>query len=387
MYSFSQIQMFSQCPLKYRYKYIDKIQTQEFQQTANLLLWKAVHAALEKFYIEYNNFNEVTNSQLIDYFNNYWNENFDEKVLYDGNIDNFTNRWRQYLSEYYEKYSPDGKIRIISTEENIIFNLTPNIKFQWFIDRLDKDDDTFIINDYKTNQTLPTQDKDTYIEQLTLYWLWLQQKYWKYFNKIKARLYYLHFWILDEWEITDDTLQPVINKYIDLVTQIENSLFKFRMWNDKLAFMPQESGLCRFCDFQSICPLFVHQSYDEEIVLGESTIREIVDEYAQISNDISQLTKKKEALKDILISYLKDKDILKLYGNKSALSYSLQTYYKLLDKEKLYLKFQEKGLLDTVLELDRFKIDKLFKEGEISLGEFGGLIEKSESITFRTSKK
>lgn len=387
MYSFSQIQIYSQCPLKFRYKYIDKIQTQEFQQTANLLLWKAVHTALEKYYIEYNNFNSVSCDQLIWYFNNYWDENFNENVLFDGSIDNFINRWRQYLSEYYDKYSPDGKIRIISTEENIVFNLTPNIKFQWYIDRLDKDEDTFVINDYKTNQTLPTQDKETYIEQLTLYGLWLQQKYWKYFQKIKARLYYLHFGILDEWEITNDNLQPVVNKYIDLVKNIEDSLFLYRMGNDKSAFIPQESSLCRFCDFQSICPLFVHQSYDEEIILGENTIRDIVDEYAKISNQINEMTKKKEILKDLIINYLNNKDILRVFGNEYNLTFSRQTFHKLLDKDKLYTKFKEIGLLDTVLEIDRFKVDKLLKDWEISLGEFGGLIEKSESITLRTSKK
>ena len=69
--------------------------------------------------------------------------------------------------------------------------------FFWIIDRLDKEDDgTFIINDYKTNKNLPPEDKEEYIEQLTLYALWIRQKYGKRiydslceFICIKRRIY------------------------------------------------------------------------------------------------------------------------------------------------------------------------------------------------------
>jgi len=36
---------------------------------------------------------------------------------------------------------------------------------------LDKEEETFIINDYKTNKNLPPESKEEYQEQLTLYGL------------------------------------------------------------------------------------------------------------------------------------------------------------------------------------------------------------------------
>jgi len=44
-----------------------------------------------------------------------------------------------------------------------------SIKFRGFIDRLDKEGETFVINDYKTNKNLPPESKEEYQEQLTLY--------------------------------------------------------------------------------------------------------------------------------------------------------------------------------------------------------------------------
>lgn len=37
-YSVSQIQVYQQCPLKYRYRYVDKIPTPEFVETTDTLL-------------------------------------------------------------------------------------------------------------------------------------------------------------------------------------------------------------------------------------------------------------------------------------------------------------------------------------------------------------
>ena len=42
-YSVSQIQVYVQCPLKYRYRYVDKIPTQEFVESTDTLLWSLVH--------------------------------------------------------------------------------------------------------------------------------------------------------------------------------------------------------------------------------------------------------------------------------------------------------------------------------------------------------
>ena len=87
----------------------------------------------------------------------------------DFTLDDYKRRGELYLNKYYEKHQPFEDIKVIDTELDFVFDLTDDIKFKMIVDRLDKIGDTFIISDYKTNQKLPTEDKDNYIEQLTLY--------------------------------------------------------------------------------------------------------------------------------------------------------------------------------------------------------------------------
>jgi RecB family exonuclease len=75
------------------------------------------------------------------------------------------------VANYYDKYSPFEEISVVATEASIIFELNDQTKFRGFIDRLDKEGETFIINDYKTNKNLPPESKEEYKEQLTLYGL------------------------------------------------------------------------------------------------------------------------------------------------------------------------------------------------------------------------
>jgi hypothetical protein len=35
---------------------------------------------------------------------------------------------------------------------------------------------------------------------------------------------------------------------------------------DKKAFMPCENNYCKWCEYQSICPLWAHLKYDDEVV-------------------------------------------------------------------------------------------------------------------------
>ena len=222
-YSVSQIQSYLQCPLQYRYHYIDKIPTLEFEETVDTLLWSLVHKSLENLYDSVNVFKIPTKEDVIKWYYDLWEQK--EKEIAENwweiknnhsdlSIDDFKRRWEVYLSRYYDKHSPFEDIKVISTEKQLWFKLDENINFYWIIDRLDKIWDNFIISDYKTNKNLPEKDKNQYIEQLTLYWLGVLEHYWKYLKddeNLKARLYFLHFDIEEERELTKDKLTEKVS--------------------------------------------------------------------------------------------------------------------------------------------------------------------------------
>jgi ATP-dependent helicase/DNAse subunit B len=77
VYSFSQINIFQQCPLKYRYQYIDKIKVAQQPQSPHMLLGSAVHWALERLYRQLNQMQIPTREQVIQYVHEYWKKEID----------------------------------------------------------------------------------------------------------------------------------------------------------------------------------------------------------------------------------------------------------------------------------------------------------------------
>ena len=394
-YSFSKVQLYQQCPLKFRYKYIDKLESADFEETADLLLWKTVHEALEKLYNDVNNFKIPEKNQILDYFNVLWDskvQKFKDQnktliVKWDNQLEDFKNRWKAYLSAYYEKNYPFKDIKIVWTEMMLSFQIDDWISFQWFIDRVDKVwQDEFVINDYKTNKILPAEDKENYIEQLTLYGLWIKQKYGKYLKTIRARLYFLHFDIIDEREITIESLNKVVEKYRNLIKEIETKKIQFE--NDKKVFKPCENKFCNYCEFKSICPLFSHVDMQDEILdwVSEKTLKNLVDEYVKISKESNMLEKQKEYLKELFIKYIEWKDIQRLYWNESNITVSESINYKIINKEEFVQKMKELWMLVDVLEIDRFKVNKLFKNGKLDNQELNDIVQKNINYVFKSKK-
>ena len=403
-YSVSQIQVYLQCPLKYRYRYIDKIPTPEFVETTDTLLWTLVHESLENLYNKINIFKTPTKEEFISYYHNLRTkkeketaENWWEIINHhtDLTIDDFKRRWEIYLSRYYDKHSPFKDLQVISTEKQISFQLEEWINFLWFIDRLDKVWDTFIINDYKTNKNLPTEEKVQYIEQLTLYWLWIQQKYTKYFKNLKAKLYFLHFDIEDEREITQNKLDEIKAKYVNIIKEIEQNKLQYAMWSKKI-FEANQSSLCAWCDYQSVCPLFSVVNSDDEVEweLSDKSITALVDEFVEICDKISELEKEKESLKWIFQRYVIKKDPndeksdFILSGTDWNVKITKTLKMNVIDKDKFLEKIKSLWLFEEYADIPWQNVNKLFlKSWKVRLSDFLWAVEEDVSFMVRKQNK
>ena len=408
IYSFSQTQTFVQCPRKYQYKYVDKIKEKEFESSPDLILGHSVHAALEWLYNQINVFKVPSKDDLLIKFKEQRDTEIAEaskekplQIKGEQTLEDYIRRGIHYLANYYDKYSPFVWITVVATEASIVFDLDPSInppsfpplakeasssiKFRGFIDRLDKEGETFVINDYKTNKNLPPESKEEYQEQLTLYALWVQQNYAKYFKHLKARLHYLHFDLVDEREITNERLATITKKYWDIINDIEDKKFHYNMGDTK-AFEPKENNFCRYCEYFSLCPLRAHLKFDDEVVggeLGEKTVKGLVDEYVTLSKQESQAKNDKELIKILLIEYLEKNNLLKLFGNISKISASQSENISIINKDALKHALKELGILDEAMEIDRFKLQKLVKEHKLSLEQLGETVQKNNSRTLR----
>lgn len=389
VYSFSQIKLYKQCPLAYKYRYIDKLRLDKQEKTADLLLWTIVHSVLEKIYKDVNDLKNLDKKHYLDYYKELWEKeinSWDEiNIKWDNKIEDYINRWNYYIDNYFDKHYPFNEVKVVSIEQIIHFSLWENIKFRWIIDRLDKVWDDFIINDYKTNKNLPTQDKDDYIDQLTLYWLGIKQKYDRYFKNIYWKLYFLHFDIVDEFLIDDAAIDKVVEKYSSTISEIENSRFNHNMWI-KDVFLPNETPWCRFCEFKSLCPLFSHLSMDDEnIEFSEKTIKWLIDEYWAISSEINKLGKQKDNIKSILTNYAVNKSLLRLYWDKYKLTvYEIKTF-KILNEDMLLEILKSKWLLDFSIWIISSKVSALIKKWDLKISELDWIISEQNTPSLRQS--
>lgn len=359
---------------------MDKIE-RDFETTPDLVLGSSVHTALEWLYQQVSIFLTPELTVLIDRFHNSWE--FEEgkaenELNYQGELqkEDYLRRGENYLRTYYQKYHPFTQAKLIATERRVIFTLSDpkrikeDVKFTGFIDRLDKEDDTFIINDYKTNKHLPTTEDTDYLEQLTLYAKAMQQLYPDYQKKIKARLHFLHFDLLKEWEIWPTELGIVENKYYQLASEIEEKRFYFNM-GESNAFPAKENKYCRYCEYMSICPLWIHLGQGDELIshqeLGESSVKRLVDRYVELGKQESESKKEREIIKEVLVGYQQEKQQERLFGYQNSIKFSPQSSWKTIDKDWLKEYLVEVWLLDAASDLSHYKILALIKSWELTL--------------------
>ena len=397
VYSFSQLGLYQQCPKKYQFRYLEGLE-KSFETTPDLLLGTSVHSSLERFYQQLNIYKKPQKSDLVEYFDiqrsKSLQENWEKIVMkWDQTLDDYQRRGQHYLSDYYDLHTPFEDIKIVGTELLLHFTLEdwPNApKFRGIVDRLDKDWENFIINDYKTNKNLPPEQKDEYREQLTLYAQGIRQKYGKYFKNIKARLHYLHFWLVDEREITDENLDPILQKYKNLISEIETARFDHNMGVEN-AFPTNQNPYCKYCEYQMLCPLRKHLHYGAETInageLGEQTIASLVDQYAQLSSQISQDTKQKDFLKELLVAYASEHDFEQLFWSETKLGVSKSQTFSAKDKLALQKLLSELGILDEYSDIPYYKLAALVKDKKLTPDQVSTYLDAKDSRTLRASKK
>ena len=155
IYSFSQIWVYQKKKKKYQYQYVDKLE-KEFKSSPDLILGTSVHWGLERLYQQINIFNIPSKQDVLNKFHELWNawiKDAWKSLLYkwDQTENDYIRRWEHYIEDYYNKYYPFDWIKVIWTELMLTFDINKEgnkQSFRWIIDRLDKDEDTCIINDY-----------------------------------------------------------------------------------------------------------------------------------------------------------------------------------------------------------------------------------------------
>src|SRR3954462_3562598 len=226
MYSHSRINTFETCPRKYKFRYIDKIETAG--EGIEAFVGKRVHETLEKLYRDLKMTKLNTLEELLAFYETAWEKNWHGKVavVREGFTPaHYFGKGQECIKGYYKRHHPFNHGKTLGLEERIEMKLQNGDKVysvQGYIDRLTwiPEEETYEIHDYKTGESIPTQQDVDEDRQLALCQLGLMQR-WPDAKKIKLVLHYL---AVDRENVSTRSasdLQSLEHEVIDVIKQIE----------------------------------------------------------------------------------------------------------------------------------------------------------------------
>jgi len=249
IYSHSRLNTFEQCPLKYKYKYIDKIII--IQTSIEAFLGKIVHNTLEWLYSQVKKNKIPIIDEVITYYATDWEKNYTPTIVIvkkELTAKDYFNKGVQFLLGYYTQHKPFDD-NTLEVEKRIMINLDENgeYKLQGFIDRLvhNLEKDELEIHDYKTGNSLPTKEKIENDRQLALYSIAIKEL----FGEDKEVLLIWHYLAHNQKIVskrTNEQLQELKKEIIELIKKIEATT----------EFPPNKSVLCDWCEHKSMCTAF-----------------------------------------------------------------------------------------------------------------------------------
>jgi len=248
IYSHSKLSSFEQCKLKFKYHYIDKI-IPETEKSIESHLGDSVHLTLEWIYTQVKDNKKVPIlDEVIVYYSDTWEKNYlSEMVIVNDNLSakDYYNKGIQFLIDYYVKHQPfdDGTIAL-EKEIRVSIDEAGEYEIVGFIDRLVQNLQTgeYEIHDYKTANSLPSQEKIDNDRQLALYAIAIKEHFGKD-KEVRLVWHYLAHNQKIQSKRTNEQLDLLKQETINLIKQIESTT----------EFTPNKSRLCDWCEYQQMC--------------------------------------------------------------------------------------------------------------------------------------
>lgn len=301
--SYSQISTYQNCPLQYRFRYVED---RPSLPGASLSFGKSVHAALEWLYSE-PTLMLPSCEQLVEHLEQCWiSEGFsssEEEARY-------FYQARAALELYYRNH-------VLARPDDFRLPAALEYKFRvdlgfcdltGVIDRLDRlPSGRFEVIDYKTNRRLPPARRLAEDLQLPLYHM-AAERLWE----VEVERVSFHYLLLD-------------HRHSMLVTaeRIETALAEVERVAGLIArgeFDPCRNNLCPWCDYLEDCPLMAGRVLPRRgasslpaLDIGQA-VDELVLTHLQVSRNLARV----EGLKRIVESYMSDKGVSRVGGSRGV---------------------------------------------------------------------
>ncbi len=243
-YSFSRVKCFQQCPLRYRFRYIEG--RKEAFRSIESFLGSTVHDVLEWLYAQREDGTELGETEILEEFSRRWTEGLDRTVVVirikDEN-DEYHRRGREMLSRFFHETFSRDRSRTVSLEQRLSKRLSTEVLFTGFADRIGRTDKgrLFVI-DYKTSKSEGNGSEFSEGLQAPLYAACVLDHHDD--TEALAGYHYLRHGTTRWQQVDRDRARQLVERFLDLVGEVEAA-----------GDFPANPGvLCAWCGFNAICP-------------------------------------------------------------------------------------------------------------------------------------
>lgn len=335
--SYSSLDTYQTCPLKYKYREIDKIKEPKSKEA---VFGTLVHAVLK--YVHTPSLLPPTIEQALDYFAKGWNsevyeDEMEERAAFSQGVTIIQNYYAKNRIADYTIVDLESRFSIeIGSEE------TGKHTVSGIIDRIDKTPDGYEIIDYKTTRKMPSQDKVDNDIQLSIYLRAFLARYPKEIvnlDKITVSLYFLKHGVKLSSTRTREQLDMIEKTFLDVIASIEAEKFD-----------PILSPLCDWCGYQKICPLWKHK-FVETRKLETEEVKKSIGEYLDLKSRMSVDKMRIGKLQSMILEYMEQEGVDRVFDEQGIVGKSLRKTYK-YDEERLRAILEPLDKWEGILKVD-----------------------------------
>ncbi len=243
-YSFSRVKCFQQCPLRYRFRYIEG--RKEAFRSIESFLGSTVHDVLEWLYAQRDGGAEPGETEVLEEFARRWTEGRDHSVAVirvrddDGE---YHRLGREMLSRFFRETFSRDLSRTVSLEQRLSKRLSDDVVFTGFADRVGRTDKgrLFVI-DYKTSKSEGDGSEFSEGLQAPLYAACVLDHHAD--DEALAGYHYLRHGTTRWQQVDRERARQLVDRFLDLIGEVEAA-----------GDFPARPGvLCAWCGLNAICP-------------------------------------------------------------------------------------------------------------------------------------
>ncbi len=243
-YSFSRVKCFQQCPLRYRFRYVEG--RKEAFRSIESFLGSTVHDVLEWLYTRRGEGADPDEAAVLEEFARRWTQGRDHTVAVirvKDDDDVYLRLGREMLSRFFNETFARDLSQTVSLEQRLSMRLSATVLFTGFADRVGRTDKgrLFVI-DYKTSRTEGDVSEFSEGLQAPLYAACVLEHHAD--TEALAGYHYLRHGTT-RWQPVDrDRARQLVQRFLELVADVEAA-----------GDFPARPGvLCSWCGFNAICP-------------------------------------------------------------------------------------------------------------------------------------